>query len=76
MEKILNYINGELTAPKSGDYFDNYNPSNGQVYSLVPDSDDSDIDLAVKAAQDALPAWSSMSKEKRCDRVWNQSGRT
>ena len=25
MEKILNYINGELTAPKSGDYFDNYN---------------------------------------------------
>lgn len=69
MEKILNYINGELTAPKSGDYFDNYNPSNGQVYSLVPDSDSADIDLAVKAAQDAFPAWSSMSKEKRCDLI-------
>ncbi len=69
MEKILNYINGELTAPKSGDYFDNYNPSDGQVYSLVPDSDAADIDLAVKAAQDAFPAWSSMPKEKRCDLI-------
>lgn len=69
MEKILNYINGELTAPKSGDYFDNYNPSDGQVYSLVPDSDAADIDLAVRAAQDAFPAWSSMPKEKRCDLI-------
>ena len=39
MDKILNYIDGELVAPTSGNYLDNYNPSTGKVYSLVPDSD-------------------------------------
>ena len=46
MDKILNYINGELVEPKSGKYLDNYNPSNGKVYSLIPDSDKDDIDAA------------------------------
>ena len=31
MEKILNYINGELVAPTNGNYLDNYNPSNGDM---------------------------------------------
>ena len=43
MEKILNYINGELVEPTNGNYLDNYNPSNGQVYSLLPDSEKTDI---------------------------------
>ena len=54
MDKILNYIDGELVAPTSGNYLDNYNPSNGKVYSLVPDSDKDDIDIAVAAAKKAL----------------------
>ena len=44
MEKILNYINGELVEPINGNYLDNYNPSNGQVYSLISDSEKGDID--------------------------------
>ena len=47
MEKILNYINGELVEPLNGGYFDNYNPSNGKVYSLVADSEKADIDLSL-----------------------------
>lgn len=39
MRKIRNYINGELIEPVSKKYFDNYNPSTGKVYSLIPDSD-------------------------------------
>ena len=35
MKKILNYINGELVEPFSGSYLENYNPSNGKVYSLI-----------------------------------------
>ena len=54
MEKILNYINGELVEPLNGGYFDNYNPSNGKVYSLVPDSEKADIDHAVAAAKEAF----------------------
>ena len=54
MEKILNYINGELVESASGNYLDNYNPSNGQVYSLIPDSEAVDINNAVAAAKKAI----------------------
>jgi len=65
MFKLKNYINGELIAPINNTYIDNVNPSIGQVYSLIPDSDEQDVDLATKAALDAFPAWSKTSKEKR-----------
>ena len=47
MEKIANYINGALVKPSSGEYLDNYSPSNGKVYSLVPNSSSQDINSAV-----------------------------
>ena len=65
MEKIQNYIGGELCEPQSGNYLDNYNPAIGAVYSLIPDSDKSDVDKAVVAAKAAFPAWSRLSSEKR-----------
>ena len=65
MEKIQNYIGGELLEPQSGNYLDNYNPSTGAVYSLIPDSDKSDVDKAVIAAKAAFPAWAALSSEKR-----------
>jgi aminomuconate-semialdehyde/2-hydroxymuconate-6-semialdehyde dehydrogenase len=65
MNKILNYINGELVAPLSGKYIDNYNPAIGAVYSLIPDSDKADVDKAVEAGIAAFPLWSGMSTEKR-----------
>ena len=46
MEKLFNYINGELIEPQSKQYLDNYNPSKGEVYSLIPDSDAIDVELA------------------------------
>jgi aminomuconate-semialdehyde/2-hydroxymuconate-6-semialdehyde dehydrogenase len=65
MQKIQNYINGELTAPASGQYLDNYNPAEGKVYSLIPDSDVVDVQHAADAARVAFPEWSSMDVEKR-----------
>jgi aminomuconate-semialdehyde/2-hydroxymuconate-6-semialdehyde dehydrogenase len=65
MEKIKNYINGELVDPIAGNYIDNYNPSTGAIYSLIPDSDAADVELATKAANAAFPAWSKTPKEKR-----------
>src|SRR5215210_3078610 len=67
MLKIENYIGGELTAPVSREYLDNYNPATGEVYSLIPDSDESDIERAVEAAKKAFPVWSKMSAEQRHD---------
>jgi aminomuconate-semialdehyde/2-hydroxymuconate-6-semialdehyde dehydrogenase len=65
MEKISNYINGELVSPVSGNYLDNINPAEGKVYSLIPDSDAEDVNLAVSAASDAFHYWSNLSPEKR-----------
>ena len=65
MEKILNYINGELVSGKQNKFLDNINPATGQVYSLIPDSDASDVEAAIKAASDAFPAWSKLTVEER-----------
>ncbi len=65
MEKIQNYINGELIEPISKQYLDNINPAEGKVYSLIPDSDEKDVALAAKAASEAFKEWSSLPSEKR-----------
>ena len=65
MIKSKNYINGQLTPPSSGDYFDNSSPVDGQVYSKIPDSNSDDIDIAVSAAKNAFPIWSKLSKKER-----------
>lgn len=65
MQRIQNYIGGELIAPTSGQYLNNINPAEGQVYSLVPDSDERDVALAADAARAAFPKWSAMPVQER-----------
>src|SRR5882762_6162076 len=65
MDKIRNYINGELVEPVSKAYIDNVDPSRGKVYSLIPDSDERDVELAVAAAKAAFKMWSNTPKEQR-----------
>ncbi len=65
MLKLENYIDGRLTAPVSDKYLDNFDPSTGQVYSLIPDSDERDVQIAVDAASAAFPAWSKTPLEER-----------
>lgn len=65
LQKITNYINGEPVAPSGEKYLDNFNPAEGKVYSLVPDSDASDVQQAVEAAKDAFQEWAEMPVEKR-----------
>ena len=55
---INNFIDGEFSAPVDGKYLDNIEPATGKVYSLVPDGDGRDVELAVAAAEKAFPAWS------------------
>ncbi len=65
MEKILNYIGGELSPAIDGKFLDNVNPATGKVYSLVPDSKTADIKKAVDAAKKAFPVWSALSVNER-----------
>jgi aminomuconate-semialdehyde/2-hydroxymuconate-6-semialdehyde dehydrogenase len=65
MEKLQNFINGTYVPPKNGQYIDNFEPATGQVYALIPDSDEEDVLEAVDAAEKAFPIWSKMSIEER-----------
>jgi aminomuconate-semialdehyde/2-hydroxymuconate-6-semialdehyde dehydrogenase len=65
MEKILNYIGGELIPPASAQFMDNFDPSTGAVYSQIPDSDERDVKRAVDAAKEAFPKWSQTPAEDR-----------
>jgi len=65
MKKILNYINGAYCEPFSQDWLDNYNPSNGEVYSKIAYSSSEDVEKAYQAAKDAFPSWSNATIEKR-----------
>jgi aminomuconate-semialdehyde/2-hydroxymuconate-6-semialdehyde dehydrogenase len=65
MEKILNYIYGEFLEPESGEFLDNTNPATGQVYSLVPRSNEVDAERAVEAAVSSFRMWSRLTKDER-----------
>jgi aminomuconate-semialdehyde/2-hydroxymuconate-6-semialdehyde dehydrogenase len=67
MLKIENYIGGKLTTPASNKYLNNFNPATGEVYSLIPDSDENDVNLAVESAKEAFRSWSKMDAERRHD---------
>lgn len=65
MEKLQNFINGSYQNPVSNEFIDNFEPATGKVYSLIPDSDERDVQMAVEAAEKAFPIWSKMSVEER-----------
>ncbi|MEY2573033.1 MAG: aminomuconate-semialdehyde/2-hydroxymuconate-6-semialdehyde dehydrogenase, partial [Verrucomicrobiota bacterium] len=56
--KIRNFIDGKFVEPIGGKYLENIEPATGRPYSLVPDSEAQDVELAVAAAEKAFPAWS------------------
>ena len=62
---LENFIGGNFIGPLSGNFIDNINPATAAVYGQIPDSNSKDIDIAVKAAKKAFPAWSVLPAEKR-----------
>lgn len=63
--QILNYINGTLQPAKNQQWLANIEPATGQVYSELPDSDASDVQDAVAAAENAFDSWAKLPSEKR-----------
>jgi malonate-semialdehyde dehydrogenase (acetylating) / methylmalonate-semialdehyde dehydrogenase len=52
-----NYVAGRWTPAASADALDVVNPATNEVLARVPLSAPADLDAAVRAARDALPAW-------------------
>ncbi|MDG2343866.1 MAG: aldehyde dehydrogenase [Flavobacteriales bacterium] len=67
MDKIFNYIDGQLVPSKSNKWIENVEPATGQTYSLIPDSDHEDVELAFSSAEEAFKEWSQKPVQERSD---------
>ena len=66
MNDVKNFINGEYRASSAGKVFDNINPCTGALIGTVQEATGEDVDMAVRAARDALSGpWGSMSDAER-----------
>jgi len=59
MRVLENYINGAWTKSSGTTLLDVKNPATGAVQAKVPLSTAGDVDAAVRAAEEAFPAWSA-----------------
>src|ERR1700758_329120 len=66
-----NYVDGEWTpAQAATGELDVLNPATGEVLARVPLSGASDLDLAVRAAREALPEWRAVSTIARARKLF------
>ena len=63
--ELENFIGGHFIGPLSGKFISNINPATAATVGQIPDSDEKDVEVAVKSAQKAFPEWSTTSLEKR-----------
>jgi aldehyde dehydrogenase (NAD+) len=65
------FIDGKWVKPKSGKYFKSINPANEEVLAEVAQANESDVDLAVKAARKAYTnVWSKMAPTERAKYIY------
>ncbi len=65
MLTLANFIGGTMVEPQGGTYADVVEPATGSIFARVPDSDQRDVDAAVRAASAASPEWSAMGAAGR-----------
>lgn len=65
MQRLLNFIDGQYREPISGQYLPNFDPSTGEVYSEVADSNELDVITAIQAATKAFEKWKNTPAEER-----------
>jgi malonate-semialdehyde dehydrogenase (acetylating) / methylmalonate-semialdehyde dehydrogenase len=69
--KVLdNYIAGAWREARAAEALDVENPATGEALARVPLSSQDDLDAAVRAAREALPAWRDVSVIERARRLF------
>jgi len=65
-------IGGEWVPAKSGEQIESINPATGEKTTTIPSGDADDVDMAVKAAREALTSgpWSTMTPSERAKIMW------
>ncbi len=65
MQRLSNFIAGELAPPQAGVYLDCIEPATAAIYAQTPASTAEDAHRAVAAAKQAFPAWSAAPQADR-----------
>jgi len=65
------YINGKFTESSATKWIDVHNPATQQVVSRVPETTQSEMKSAVKAAKDAFPGWRNTPVSARMRVMFN-----
>jgi malonate-semialdehyde dehydrogenase (acetylating)/methylmalonate-semialdehyde dehydrogenase len=63
--KIMNYVNGEWIDPVVTEFVDVVNPATSELLARTPICKPGDVEAAVKAAAEALPAWRRTPVQER-----------
>jgi acyl-CoA reductase-like NAD-dependent aldehyde dehydrogenase len=58
-------IGGHLVASESNRWLNSIDPATEEVIGRIPNSSKADVDAAVKAAQQAFPAWAALDMDER-----------
>jgi aminomuconate-semialdehyde/2-hydroxymuconate-6-semialdehyde dehydrogenase len=71
VKQILNFIDGEFTAAKSGKTFPNRSPVDGSLIGQVAEAGAPEVDAAVRAARAALAGpWGAIDTAKRTELLY------
>lgn len=65
IKEYYNLINGKLVKAQSEETIDSIEPATGEVWAKMPKSNKEDVDLTVKAAREAQPAWAALTVSER-----------
>ena len=65
-----NYVGGRWTSSSTDELLDVTNPATGEVLARVPLSTPAELDAAVAAAREALPAWRAIAVPERARRLF------
>ncbi len=63
--KFGHFIDGGWREPAAGEFFDSIDPATGEKLASVAQGSGADIDVAVKAARNALPEWQALTDHQR-----------
>lgn len=74
IKKLKFFANGKWNDSASDKYMDIYNPSTGEVIAQTPCCTEEEVNLAIKSANDAFPAWSGTPVMKRVQIIYKFRG--
>jgi malonate-semialdehyde dehydrogenase (acetylating)/methylmalonate-semialdehyde dehydrogenase len=74
VRKLKNFVGGEWSEPKGGDWIDVENPSTGGTIARVPLSGRREADAAIAAARAAFPAWAATPVDRRVAPLFRLAG--